>query len=566
MKNWIVSDIRWANLRDLTLPLWEKWNKDNILPAGFWQRIWEYPYLISKIPSQESVLDIGGTYPDILFKQYPKAVSVDNRDLNTLNHPLHNGKWKKDTLIIADAADIPVDNDSYDYVFSISAIEEMPHTFEVLREMIRIAKYRVLVTLDVSDVLGLPLHKLRELELFLNIQIPQLPLDALHSNQKELKKWNQKPTLEYDHIRVLGITIDSRDTPKSVGIIIPHWNSWNFLKGCLTNIQKCRNSDLIETVYVIDDSSDDGSFEKARDFFKNDQSIQFHQVIRSSKKEIPDVGYLLDYGLGLVKEQYVAMIDADIIPLSKDWLSFPIWLQEKYNCSSVGLDTGLSCSYRNRISNQNWWQPINGYFNYGGLYDNQWFTCTNNLYRIMNSATAKVVSNLIGFTRSCDRKKTIINRFHQIATNSLKFKIFNKRYPYFPGCEDNGVAASHFIDLNLLGPKFNIPLTSYIGLTPKDGTFGQNIAGLIFHFALSTRALSSERREVDDAGKDFYYWISRIEDGIDDTLLEELVNSSKKFRDSWYSSKINAEWFEKEYLYINTLLSVYYQEKDNRLC
>src|SRR5208337_2631386 len=132
MKDWVVTDIRWANLRDLDLPFWKKWNKENPLPQGFWQRIWEYPYLCSKIPSRERSLDIGGTYPDILFKNFPNSLSVDNRDLNNLNHPLHLGKWPKDRLIIADAANIPVENNTFDYVFSISAIEEMPHTFEVL--------------------------------------------------------------------------------------------------------------------------------------------------------------------------------------------------------------------------------------------------------------------------------------------------------------------------------------------------------------------------------------------------------------------------------------------------
>lgn len=560
MENWKVTDIRWANLRDLNLPFWKKWNEKNPLPRGFWQIIWEYPYLCSKIPSRARILDIGGTYPDILFKNFPNSHSVDNRDLNNLNHPLHQGKWPKDRLIIADAANVPVENNTFDYVFSISAIEEMPHTFDVLKDMIRIAKYRVLVTLDVSDKLGLPIVKLRELEKFLNVEIPLIPSDALHSNHKILKQFHQKTNTEYDHIRVLGFTIDARDSPKSIGIIIPHWNSWHFLKACLENIQKYKNPTLKETIYVIDDTSDDGSFEKAKDYFKNDASIQFHQVVRPSKKDDADVGYLLDFGIGLVKEQYIAMIDADIMPISTDWLSFPIWLQEKYNCSSVGLDTGLSSCYIHRIRGQNWWQPQEGYFTHGGLYDNQWFSCTNNLYRVMNNALAKVVSESIGFTRDCPNKSNIFNKIYRKGKDILKLSILNKRYPYFPGCEDNGVAANQFIDINAFGPKFNIPLTGYIGLTPSDGTFGQNISGLIFHFALSTRALSDERREVADAGKDYYYWVNRIQQDFDDQLISELIDASRPFRDSWYSPLVGASWYKQEFLYIEELCSMYHQE------
>lgn len=560
MKDWVVTDIRWANLRDLDLPFWKKWNKENPLPQGFWQRIWEYPYLCSKIPSRERSLDIGGTYPDILFKNFPNSHSVDNRDLNNLNHPLHLGKWPEDRLIIADAANIPVENNTFDYVFSISAIEEMPHTFEVLKEMIRIAKYRVLVTLDISDKLGLPLVKLRKLEKFLNIKTPLLPTDALHSSHKVLKQYHQKKRPEYDHIRVLGFTIDSRDSPKSVGIIIPHWNSWPFLKICIENIQKNKNPTLTETTYVIDDSSDDGSYEKAQDYFRNDSSIQFHQVYRKSKKDDADVGYLLDHGVGIIQEQYVAMIDADIIPISPDWLSFPIWLQEKYNCSSVGLDTGLSSCYIHRIRSQNWWQPYEGYVTYGGLYDNQWFSCTNNLYRVMNSTLAKVVSESIGFTRDCPNRSSILNKIYRKGKDFLRLSFLNKRYPYFPGCEDNGVAANHFIDINAFGPKFNIPLTSYIGVTPNDGTFGQNISGLIFHFALSTRALSTERREVSDAGYDYNYWVNRMHEQFDDQLVHDLIAASKLFKESWFSPTLSASWYEQELHYIQQLIEGYHRE------
>lgn len=552
MKSWRVSDIRWANESDLKLPFWQKWNQKNSLPNGFWQRIWEYPYLASKIPQSDKSLDIGGTYPFVLFKNFPQAVSVDCRNLNKLKHLLHFGKWPKGKLIICDAAKIPVVNDSFNYVFSISAVEEMPHMFKVLKEMVRVAKHRIVVTMDVSDSMGVPVKKLRELEEFLGCKIPRLPFDALTSESDILSQYKQNKLPEFRHIRVLSFTLDSTDQPKSVGILVPHWNSWPFLKLSLEYIQENHNKNLKETVYVLDDSSTDGSLEKARKYFRSNKSIQFHRFNRPNKKQEPDIGLLLDYGLKLLQEQYVATIDADLFPLTKDWLAFPIWLIEKYHCSSVGLDTGLSNAYRHKSKSFNWWQPDKGYLPCGGLYDNSWFTCTNNLYRVMPSALAKILSENIGFSRATSR-----NKFARLLS-----KIYNKRFPYLPGGEDNGVAANHFIDINRLGPKFNLPLTSYIGLTSKDGAFGQNICNLAFHFALSTRALSAERREVPDAGKSFKYWVDKFQQAktINDKILKKMIAKSRSFQPGGYDGSIPVSWYKKEYQYIQELIKKYRKE------
>jgi glycosyltransferase involved in cell wall biosynthesis len=378
--------------------------------------------------------------------------------------------------------------------------------------LIKSTKYRLVITLNVGDNgNGISMHEFRQLESILNISIPQLPINSLLSQNGEQRK--------------LAVTIDSIDKP-SVAILIPHWNSWMFLKPCLEYIQKNRNPEIEEKVYVLDDESTDGSYEKAKEHFKDDPLIQFFQFSRPNKKYSADIGLLLDYGLQLVNEQYTAMIDADVFPLSKDWLSFPIWLINRYNCSAVGLDTGLSTSYRKQ-ANFSLWQPKNGYIPTAGLYDNTWYVHINNLYRIMPSATAKVCSEQIGFTRN-DHFDTFFKKaLNRIGRWYFFWLPYHKRWPYFPGGEDNGVAANHFIDINKLGPKFNLPITSYLGLTPHDGVFGQNICGLIFHFALSTRALSTERREVSNAGKEFNFWVNRLQnEGMSDKLLSEMIKES----------------------------------------
>lgn len=544
MKNWQVTDVRWANENDLKLPFWVNWNKNNPLPDYFWQRIWEYPYAASRIPLSGKSLDVGGTYPFVLFPNFCNAVSVDCRNLNEVDHPLHTGNWPAEKLLVCDAANIPRDDNSFDYVFSISAIEEMPDLFAVLQEMIRLARHRVVITMDVSDTLGVPLFMLREIEEFLDIRLPSLPPDCLVSNSPVLKDFGQQPNEQYIHIRVLGLTLDARDNPKSIAVLVPHWESWQFLKPCLESIQANRNENLTEKIYVLDDASTDGSFEKAREAFKDDPAIEFHRFDRPNKNE-PDVGLLLDYGLKLVDEQYVAAIDADLFPLCKDWLAFPIWLLETYGCSSVGLDTGLSVPYLKHATSRTWWQTYKGnwtgYWTNGGLFDNEVFTCTNNLFRFMPTALAKVVSEFIGFSRNSQTPD---------------------RYPYLSGECDSGVAANHFIDINRLGPKFNIPLTSYIGLTPHDGAFCQNISGLVFHFALSTRALSRTRREVADAGEAYRYWVNRLQEdnGLDGDCLKEMIAASTRFQPGGYDGSVPTSWYEREYAHIQKLLKRYRRE------
>ncbi len=333
----------------------------------------------------------------------------------------------------------------------------------------------------------------------------------------------------------------------SVAILIPHWNSWDFLKPCLEYIQKNRNPQLTERVYVLDDSSTDGSFEKAKEYFKGDASIEFHRFSRYNKKYSADIGLLLDYGLKLVKEDYVATIDADIFPLSTDWLSFPIWLINEYGCSAVGTDTGLSTSYRSR-ANFKTTQPKEGYRPEARAYSNDWYTHINNFYRVMRTSTAKTVSEKIGFTRN-DRSSNLFKKIlNRIGRRYFYWFPYHKRFPYFPGGEDNGVAANHFMDMNKMGPKFNIPITSYVGLTPHDGAFGQNISGLVFHFALSTRALSDERREVKDAGNKFGHWVKKIkESGIDGKNLEEMIEQSKLFAKGGYDNSVPIEWYKQQY-------------------
>ena len=561
MKKWQISDIRWATSDDLNLPFWKKWNKENPLPDNFWQRIWEYPYAALHVPSSGQVIDVGGTYPFVLFKSWPNAISVDNRDLNKVDHPLLKGLWPKGKLLVSDARKIPVKSSSYDYSISISAIEEMPNTVKVLKEMIRIAKHRIVVTMDISEELGVNRPLLRELEDLLGQSLPPIPHNVLTSVNPAISNFGQALNPSLKHIRVLGITIDSLDTPKDIGILIPHWESYEFADSCLRGIKKYRNPSLNEHIYLLDDESLDGSFEKLKQKYGKDKTISLIRIRRDDRETSADVGALLDKGLEHVKEQFTTMVDADTMPLSRDWLSFPIWLIEKYRLSMAGLDTGLSSAYT-RFDQERWWQPESGYSIRGGIYDNNWFMIVNNLYRVMRTATAKVVSEHIGFTRgigSIPLTNKIVNKVKR--TMGLKTEQ-NPRAPYLPAGCDNGVAANHFVDINRMGPKFNIPLTSYIGLTKADGAYGQNISDLIFHFALSTRALSKTRREVYSPGEEYMYWIKQMMEShsLSTKLMSKMIKASRVFRRGGYDGSVPVKWYKDEYAYMQEIIAEYHKD------
>jgi glycosyltransferase involved in cell wall biosynthesis len=549
VKRFKVTDLRWADRQDLRLPHWRRWNSGHRLPRGFWQRVWEYPYATLSIPRDGKVLDFGGTYPFVLFRDFPAAVSVDIRDLNKEPHRLHEGLWPQGKLIVADAAKVPVADNAFDYAMSISAIEEMPHTLDVLREMVRVARHRVVATMDVAETLGLPQQRLREVEQFLGVPLPPMPRTALTSTSPGLLRSRQLPQPEYRDIRVLAFTLDAQDPPPAISVLIPHWNSWRFLEPCLDGIEHQAAPGLDVTVHVLDDASTDGSYEKARDYAATKPAIHVHRLERPNKSREADVGLLLDMGLDHVDTQYVAMIDADVVPLAPDWLSFPVWLLNELNCSSVGTDTGLANAYT-YAPGARWWRGKAGLAPRAGTYDNARWTCTNNFFRVMRTATAKVVAREIGFTRANYPPGTGWKVFKHLAR---RLPPINRRYPYLPGGEDNGVAANHFIDANRLGPKFNIPLTSYIGLTTRDGAFGQNICGLLFHFALSTRALSDERREVEDAGGEYHAWLKRYLDAPSPEAWDEIVKASAQFRNGGLRGEYPMQDYVEDFEYIAAL-------------
>ena len=202
-----LVETKWASENDLRKGnLWREWNNNNKLPRWFWQRTWEYPWVFSNIDKESDVLDIGGTYPFVLFSEVPHGKSVDSRDLNRLEHHLHKNLWPEGSLIISDARKIDLPDKSFHSVISISALEEMPNPELVLGEMMRIARKRVVVTCDVE---GSGISKTEFEKIFSSWGVKFTPpKKSLTSLSWILLRYGQRPIFMNRKIRVVGLVFD----------------------------------------------------------------------------------------------------------------------------------------------------------------------------------------------------------------------------------------------------------------------------------------------------------------------------------------------------------------------
>ena len=315
----------------------------------------------------------------------------------------------------------------------------------------------------------------------------------------------------------LYLCLDPATTEQSVTVLIPHWESLGFLELCLysLNISNLGNVEIL----VCDDDSSDKTWKQVQSLCREFNATAI-QVARKDAKKVADVGAVLDFALQFVQTEFVCMLDADTIVTSSEFLKKPIQdLQHRF-ISSVGLDTNLGESYHPK---SNW--KIDNPTKMRGLRPPGFYSITNNLFRVMRVRDALAVSTVVGFSRHVsDRKfRDQVGRvLRAVATRSgnknlqnltkqlLNSRMLNSKYPAMPPTGDNGVAANGWLDANKMGLKKNIPITSYGVMTSTDGVAFQNISNLLVHVALSTRALSETRREVDDPGDDYIQAVSDI--------------------------------------------------------
>lgn len=278
----------------------------------------------------------------------------------------------------------------------------------------------------------------------------------------------------------------------SCAILIPHKETFDpFLVNCIKWIDKFKHPDIDQKIIIADDFSTNGDYEKTVETYgKRDDII----ICRVPKDDIyANCGGAIDEGCKYIDTDYVCMTDADVFPISELWLWLPIYLCQHFSYLMVGCDSGLG-----KVTKDLGISPK----------DDIDFDVINNFYRIMRGKDAKWYSENYRFARR-----------HP-----------NDRPPGWITA-DNGVYVNFIMDKISPNKKYNIPLSSYVGLNTVEGAFGQIICGLIMHYALSSRIFSKTRADITPkrASEDYLDYYNRMcSDGLTEELMNEMLEKAKK--------------------------------------
>jgi len=363
----------------------------------------------------------------------------------------------------------------------------------------------------------------------------EYPMLDQESNFAPLNKENNFP--------VLAVVLDKSSAENKISdltIMIPHWESIGFLRLCLWSIQK-HHQDNMPKILVIDDFSSAIIYTQIEELQKI-YSFELIQIQRPNKATVADVGMLLDLGLEHVKTKYVCMLDADTVHISGNTYTEALEFLTRKSVVSYGLDTGLGRSYHDlgKLKRFADFYPYD--ISLPGV-----STVTNNLFRVMRTMDARAVARSIKFSRQVESRKIrdqfgrLLRRISTVTNNDQiiefikrlnKSKFLNSQFPSMPPTGDNGVSANHWMEENRMGLKMNTPIVSYGIVSRRDGICFQNIQGKIVHIALSTRALSAERREIEDAGAEFYDAIQDIADNRfeENNAYEKVLKLSQNYK------------------------------------
>jgi len=167
-----------------------------------WSRKFEYPWVIKQISTvedlkQKTILDLGGGVTPIQFILSGYVKEYINIDINPAVNKQIEQVNKESSLynnIIVLNIDIgkklPFENDSFDIVMSISAIEHVIAPLNVqVDEMLRVLKPggKLILTIDVTDIRNGIFNVNREifenLCRYLKIDVPPREMNILHSMQ-----------------------------------------------------------------------------------------------------------------------------------------------------------------------------------------------------------------------------------------------------------------------------------------------------------------------------------------------------------------------------------------------
>ena len=121
-----------------------------------------------------------------------------------------------------------------------------------------------------------------------------------------------------------------------VSVIVPVYNAEKYIEECINSIN-CQTYQNID-IMLIDDGSEDGSFEKIKEIAKKNPRIYYYQ------KEPAGAGTARNLGLEYAQGEYIAFLDADDMFFDRDAL-------EKMICACKKNNIPICGSYRNELKN-----------------------------------------------------------------------------------------------------------------------------------------------------------------------------------------------------------------------
>ena len=289
----------------------------------------------------------------------------------------------------------------------------------------------------------------------------------------------------------------------SCTIIVYHYESLPFLRACIRQIRKYKHPEIEQHIIIADQSSELTQITINAEY-EGDSDITIVQM-----KSICS-GYSIDYIMrfGDIKTEYTCTMDVDAFPIHPNWIYIPIKLIEEYGFSFVGHhpdESGVT----------QWKRFEDAYSQYGKFFH------VAQAFRVGYTKNFKELALKAGFTRSVDSRNKIDGLFGFESNQWME--IANKKG--LDGYADSSVIAHWWEDQNKENNKFTFAETACLGIAPTEGRYGRVIDDLVFHFMFSYNYLQVADKQK-SMGQNFLYWIEKINAGLTDELINEMLSAT----------------------------------------
>ncbi len=153
-----ISETAQTAFREIWHEVEQVWNSSNIYwdKSSRWARRWEYPYAIlnSDLTDSDLVLDAGcglTAFKVLLSQRARKIWCLDSDEKVDAQIEAINRTWNKTIKFLkCDINEVPFPTGYFDKTFCISVLEHNRNFHELMEELVRVTKKRLIITLDVN--------------------------------------------------------------------------------------------------------------------------------------------------------------------------------------------------------------------------------------------------------------------------------------------------------------------------------------------------------------------------------------------------------------------------------